>query len=37
MASFYKEQGKTLLDVLYDIYEEFGYYLEDVHNIVNRL
>lgn len=33
MASFYKEQGKTLLDVLYDIYEEFGYYLEDVHNI----
>ena len=33
MASFYKEQGKTLLDVLNEIYEEFGYYLEDVHNI----
>lgn len=33
MASFYKEQGKTLLDVLNEIYEKFGYYLEDVHNI----
>lgn len=33
VASFYKEQNKTLIDVLYDIFDEYGYYLEGVHNI----
>ena len=33
VASFYKEQGKTLYDVLFDIFEEYGYYIEGVHNI----
>lgn len=28
MAAFYKNQGKSLLDVLEDIYKEFGYYNE---------
>ena len=28
MAAFYKKQGKSLLDVLEDIYKEFGYYNE---------
>ncbi|MCL2559623.1 MAG: phospho-sugar mutase [Turicibacter sp.] len=32
-AAFYKEQGKTLCDVLNDLYEEFGYYQEDLANI----
>lgn len=27
-ACFYKEQGKTLVDVLHDLYEELGYYEE---------
>ena len=33
VASFYKEQGKTLIQVLEDLFEEFGYYVEGVHNI----
>ena len=33
VASFYKEQGKTLYDVLFDIFEDYGYYIEGVHNI----
>lgn len=33
VASFYKERGKTLYDVLFDIFEEYGYYIEGVHNI----
>ena len=33
VASYYKTQNKTLIDVLYDLFEEFGYYLEGVHNI----
>ncbi len=33
VASYYKEQGKTLVNVLNDIYEEYGYYLEGVQNI----
>lgn len=33
VASFYKEQNKTLVNVLEDIYAEYGYYLEGVHNI----
>ena len=33
VASYYKERGKTLVNVLDEIYEEYGYYLEDVENI----
>lgn len=33
VASYYKEQGKTLIQVLEDLFQEFGYYLEGVHNI----
>ncbi|MFY0544168.1 phospho-sugar mutase [Brevibacillus sp. H7] len=28
MAAFYKKQGKTLIDVLHQLYEQHGYYLE---------
>lgn len=34
MAAYYKKQGKTLLDVLEDIYEEYGYYTENLVSIV---
>lgn len=34
MAGFYKKQGKSLLDVLEDIYQEFGYYNENLISIV---
>lgn len=34
MAAYYKKQNKTLLDVLNDLYEEFGYYENDVISIV---
>lgn len=33
VAAYYKEQGKTLVNVLDDIYSEYGYYLEGVENI----
>ena len=33
VASFYKSQNKTLIEVLYDLFDEYGYYLEGVHNI----
>ena len=33
VASYYKELGKTLVNVLDEIYEEYGYYLEGVQNI----
>ncbi len=33
VASFYKTQGKTLINVLDDLFVEYGYYLEGVHNI----
>ena len=33
MALFYKQQGKTLFDVLEEIYEQFGYYMEDLVSI----
>ena len=33
VASYYKEQGKTLVNVLDEIYKEYGYYLEGVQNI----
>ncbi len=36
VASFYKEQNKTLVQVLDDIYKEFGYYQEGVLNIYLR-
>lgn len=32
MAAYYKAQGKTLLDVLQELYEEFGYY---AHHVIN--
>ena len=32
MTAFYKLQGKTLLDVMNDIYSEFGYYSNTVSN-----
>lgn len=34
MAAYYHTKGKTFCDVLYDIYDEYGYYLESVDNIV---
>lgn len=36
VASFYKEQNKTLVQVLNDIYEEFGFYQEGVLNLYLR-
>lgn len=30
MAAFYKTQGKSLIDVMNDIYDEFGYYCNNV-------
>jgi len=29
-AAYYKTQGKTLIDVLNEVYEEFGYYRENL-------
>ncbi|MDO5754935.1 MAG: phospho-sugar mutase [Tissierellia bacterium] len=34
MAGFYKKQGKSLLDVLDDLYEKYGYYNENLISIV---
>lgn len=34
MAGYYKKQGKTLLDVLEDIYKEYGYFKEKLISIV---
>lgn len=33
VANYYKLQGKTLVDVLEDIYQEYGYHLEGIKNI----
>lgn len=33
MAAYYKLQGKSLLDVMEDIYKEFGFY----SNVVKKL
>lgn len=33
MACYYKNQNKTLIQVLEEIYKEYGYYLEDLVNI----
>lgn len=30
MAAYYKSQGKSLIDVMNDLYDEFGYYLNTV-------
>jgi len=32
MALYYKRQGKTLVDVLEDLYQEYGYYLSGLGN-----
>jgi len=34
MAAYYKKQGKTLLDVLEELYNEHGYYLNNLISIV---
>lgn len=34
MAGYYKKEGRTLLEVLEDIYKEFGYYYERLISIV---
>ncbi len=34
MAGYYKKQGKTLVEVLYDLYEEYGYYKEKLISLV---
>ena len=33
-AAYYKTQGKTLIDVLNEVYEEFGYYRENLISLV---
>ncbi len=33
-AGYYKKQGKTLIDVLNDLYEQYGYYKEKVFSLV---
>lgn len=34
MAAYYKAQGKTLVDALNDIYEEFGFYSNKLYNFM---
>ncbi len=34
MAAYYKEKGKTLLDVLEELYEEHGYYLSNLISLI---
>lgn len=34
MAAYYKSQGKSLVDALNGIYEEFGIYVNSLHNFV---
>ena len=36
MAGLYKKQGKTILDVLEEIYKEYGYYSEELISIVKE-
>ncbi|APT75530.1 phosphoglucomutase [Marinitoga sp. 1137] len=33
-AAYYKTQGKTLVDVLYDLYNEIGYYFENNFSLI---
>ena len=35
-AAYYHEQGKTLIDALYDLYREHGYFLDVLDNFVYR-
>lgn len=35
-AAYYKTQGKSLWDVLSDLYAEFGYYLDALTNVVHK-
>lgn len=35
-ASFYKAQGKTLLNVLHDLYERHGYYFEGLVSVTKK-
>lgn len=35
-AAYYKAQGKTLVDVLNDLYREHGYYLDAQTNVVHK-
>lgn len=32
-AAYYKTQGKTLWDAMIDLYEEFGYYKDDIQSV----
>jgi len=32
-AAYYKEQGKTLSDILLELYDQYGFYREALHNI----
>ena len=32
-AAFYKGQGKTLWDVMMDMYEKYGYYVDDIKTV----
>ena len=32
-AAFYKQQGKTLWDAMIDMYEKYGYYVDDVKSV----
>ena len=36
MAAWAAEQGKTFFDVLTDIYKEYGFYKEGLHNVVRK-
>jgi len=33
-AAYYKSRGKTLINIMDDIYEEFGFYREDLVSLV---
>lgn len=35
-AAYYKSHGKTLLDVLHDLYERHGYYLESLVSVTKK-
>ena len=32
-ACYYKEQGKTMWDAMIDMYEKYGYYLDDIKSV----
>lgn len=36
MAAYYKKQGKTLIDVLNELFEKYGYYAENTVSIVQE-